>query len=48
VVGAVAEDRLASFHKLQKEAKYHEVMSDPVAAQERKRKWKIIHKAMRK
>jgi ribosome biogenesis GTPase len=48
VVGAVAEDRLASFHKLRREAQHHEVMADPLAAQERKRKWKVIHKAMRK
>ncbi|HKA01266.1 MAG TPA: ribosome small subunit-dependent GTPase A [Candidatus Solibacter sp.] len=47
VVGAVAEDRLASFHKLRREAQHHEVMADPLAAQERKRKWKVIHKAMR-
>jgi ribosome biogenesis GTPase len=48
VAGAVPEDRLSSFHKLQREARHHEIMADPLAAQERKRKWKIIHKAMRK
>jgi ribosome small subunit-dependent GTPase A len=47
VVGAVPEDRLASFQKLQREAQWHEVRADPLAAQERKRKWKAIHKAMR-
>jgi len=48
VAGAVSEERLNSFHKLQREARHHEIMADPLAAQERKRKWKIIHKAMRK
>jgi ribosome biogenesis GTPase len=47
VAGAVADDRLASYHKLQREARHHEIMADPLAAQERKRKWKAIHKAMR-
>jgi ribosome biogenesis GTPase len=48
VAGAVSEERLGSFHKLRREAQHHEIMADPLAAQERKRKWKIIHKAMRK
>src|ERR1051326_7048446 len=48
VGGAVAEDRLESYHKLRREAEWHEAMTDPLAAQERKRKWKVIHKAMRK
>jgi len=48
VMGAVNDARLASYHKLQREARHHEIMSDPLAAQERKRKWKAIHKAMRR
>lgn len=47
VAGAVSDDRLASYHKLQREARHHEIMADPRAAQERKRQWKVIHKAMR-
>jgi ribosome biogenesis GTPase len=48
VAGAVDDGRLASYHKLQREARHHEIMADPLAAQERKRKWKAIHKAMRR
>jgi ribosome biogenesis GTPase len=47
VEGAVSDERLQSFHKLQREVRYHEVMTDPLAAQERKRSWKAIHKAAR-
>lgn len=39
--------RLASYRKLQREARHQETLSDPLAAMERKRKWKIIHKSMR-
>jgi ribosome biogenesis GTPase len=46
--GTLAPERVASYRKLQGEARWHEVMSDPLAAQERKRKWKVIHKAMRR
>jgi ribosome biogenesis GTPase len=46
--GTLAPERVASYRKLQGEVRHHEVMSDPLAAQERKRKWKIIHKAMRR
>jgi ribosome biogenesis GTPase len=46
--GTLAPERVASYRKLQGEARHHEVMSDPLAAQERRRKWKIIHKAMRR
>jgi ribosome biogenesis GTPase len=35
VEGAASPDRLASYHKLQREAEYHKVMADPLAAQER-------------
>jgi ribosome biogenesis GTPase len=48
VAGAVDDDRLASYHKLQREARHHEIMADPLAAQQRRRKWKAIHKAMRR
>jgi ribosome biogenesis GTPase len=47
VAGMVPEDRLASYQKLQREAQWHETQVDPLAALERKRKWKAIHKAMR-
>jgi ribosome biogenesis GTPase len=47
VAGSVDDDRLASYQKLQREVRYHEILADPLAAQERKRKWKAIHKAAR-
>ncbi|MBI3684564.1 MAG: ribosome small subunit-dependent GTPase A [Acidobacteria bacterium] len=40
--------RLASFHKLERELARLERMSDVHAAREHKRKWKQIHKAMRR
>jgi ribosome biogenesis GTPase / thiamine phosphate phosphatase len=46
--GAIGEDRLGSYRKLQREARHHELMADPVALRERNRKWRVIHKAMRK
>jgi len=46
--GEVSPERLASFHKLHAEAQWHETLSDPLAALERKRKWKAIHKAARR
>lgn len=46
--GTLAPERMASYRKLQGEARRHEVLTDPLAAQERKRKWKVIHKAMRR
>ncbi len=45
--GQVDADRWASFQKLRAEAEWHEAMSDPLAALERKRKWKLIHKQAR-
>ncbi|HEU0142653.1 MAG TPA: ribosome small subunit-dependent GTPase A [Bryobacteraceae bacterium] len=45
--GQVDTDRWASFQKLRAEAGWHEAMSDPLTALERKRKWKIIHKQAR-
>ena len=46
--GEIDEERMQSYRKLQGEARRHEAMSDPLAALERKRKWKVIHKAARK
>ncbi|MGE5646457.1 MAG: ribosome small subunit-dependent GTPase A [Acidobacteriota bacterium] len=45
--GQVAAERWASFQKLRAEAEWHEAMADPLAALERKRKWKAIHKQAR-
>jgi len=45
---AVTPERLASYHKLQNEARWQETLVDPLAAQKRKRLWKAIHKAARK
>ncbi len=45
--GQVDADRWASFQKLRAEAEWHEAMADPLAAIERKRKWKAIHKQAR-
>jgi ribosome biogenesis GTPase / thiamine phosphate phosphatase len=45
--GRVEADRWASFQKLRAEAEWHESMADPLAALERKRKWKLIHKQAR-
>lgn len=45
--GAIARERWASFQKLRAEAEWHESQVDPLAGAERKRKWKVIHKAMR-
>ena len=45
--GALAPDRWESYRKLRGEAQRHEALADPLLAQERKRKWKQIHKAAR-
>jgi ribosome biogenesis GTPase len=45
--GELASDRLASYHKLQREIAAAERRSDPVHAANTKRRWKAIHKAMR-
>jgi ribosome biogenesis GTPase len=45
--GQVDTERWASFQKLRAEAEWHESMADPLAALERKRKWKNIHKQAR-
>ncbi len=46
--GRLDPARLAGFRKLQGEALHHQALTDPLTALERKRKWKVIHKAMRK
>jgi len=43
----VDTNRWASFQKLRAEAQWHESMTDPFAALERKRKWKGIRKQAR-
>jgi ribosome biogenesis GTPase len=45
--GALPEDRLTSYHKLAKEIRYLALRQDQTAQREQKRKWKIIHKAIR-
>lgn len=45
--GGLDEARWASYQKLRAEARYHEREADQRAAAEEKRKWKVIHKAMR-
>ncbi len=45
--GEVDTNRWASFQKLRAEAQWHESMTDPFAALERKRKWKGIRKQAR-
>jgi ribosome biogenesis GTPase len=44
---ALAPERLASFHKLQRELHHLARQTDIHVAQEEKRRWKTIHKAMR-
>jgi ribosome biogenesis GTPase len=48
VEGAADPARLASFRKLMAEAQRHEAVSDPFRAAEKKRKWKVIHKAAKR
>ncbi len=45
--GALSPDRWESYRKLRGEAQRHEALADPLLAQERKRKWKRIHKAVK-
>jgi ribosome biogenesis GTPase len=45
--GELEPERWASYQKLRAEARYHERSMDQCAALETKRKWKVIHKAMR-
>jgi ribosome biogenesis GTPase len=46
--GDITADRFASYRKLLAEARRHEVMTDKLAALEQKRKWKVIHKAVKR
>jgi ribosome biogenesis GTPase len=45
--GTLAPERWESYRKLRGEAQRHEALADPLLAQERKRKWKRLHKAAR-
>jgi ribosome biogenesis GTPase len=45
--GELEPERLASYMKLLAEARYHERSANQRAAAEMKRKWKVIHKAIR-
>lgn len=45
--GAVSEERWTSYRKLTAEVRRHEEMTNPVAAAERKKRDKAIHKSMR-
>ncbi len=45
--GQLHADRWANFQKLRAEAEWHDAMTDPLSALERKRKWKAIHKQAR-
>jgi ribosome biogenesis GTPase len=45
--GQLSAERLASYRKLSAEARRHEAMSDPLAALERKRKEKALHRRIR-
>jgi ribosome biogenesis GTPase / thiamine phosphate phosphatase len=46
--GTLDAARLTSYRKLSGEARRHELMSDKLAALEQKRKWKVIHKAVKR
>jgi ribosome biogenesis GTPase len=48
VVVAVTPERLASYRKLIAEARHHESVDDRLAAAEKKRKWKVVHKAAKR
>jgi len=45
VVGNIDGARLASYRKLRAEAQHHAIESDRLAAAEKKRRWKVLHKA---
>jgi ribosome biogenesis GTPase len=45
--GAISPERWQSYRKLAAEARRHEELTDPLVAQERKRKLKQIHKAQK-
>jgi ribosome biogenesis GTPase len=46
--GRIEPKRWESYRKLLAEARRHELMADPLAAQEQKRKLKQIHKAQKR
>lgn len=46
--GVISAERMGSYRKLLAEARHHEVMTDKLAALEQKRKWKAIHKAVKR
>jgi ribosome biogenesis GTPase len=46
--GEIGADRMASYRKLLAEARHHEVMTDRFAALEQKRRWKAVHKAVKR
>jgi ribosome biogenesis GTPase len=46
--GEITSARLESYRKLLAEARHHEVMTDKFAALEQKRKWKNLHKAVKR
>lgn len=46
--GELGEDRLDSYRRLRREARHLEAKVDERAAQEEKRKWKVIHKSMKR
>jgi ribosome biogenesis GTPase / thiamine phosphate phosphatase len=48
VTASVGLERLQQWRKLQREAQWLRAQSDPLAARERKQRWKAIHKAMRR
>ncbi len=46
--GELDESRMASYRKLKREIRHHEMLADKPAAIAEKQKWKAIHRAMRK
>jgi ribosome biogenesis GTPase / thiamine phosphate phosphatase len=48
VSGSLAEERLASHHKLERELEHHRVRADVGLQRAQKARWKAIHKAARK
>ncbi len=46
--GAISEERWASYRKLQREVRAAEARRDPLLAAEERKRWKTIHKAVRK
>jgi ribosome biogenesis GTPase len=46
--GSLDPKRLTSYRKLMGEARRHELMTDKLAALEQKRRWKVMHKAVKR